>query len=135
MTLSKNSDLAIARGPATHHRAHRIHTLSAGNQTMKRISNLALLALLPATAVAQRPDPKMEWEEFLTENGRGSWSVMWNPATGTPDAIYGKGLATGDVNAPTSSSATGTLTYVHALEQTSPSKLTASNAGVVLWGK
>jgi hypothetical protein len=38
----------------------------------------------------------MEWEEFLTENGRGSWSVMWNPETGTPDAVYGKGLATGD---------------------------------------
>jgi hypothetical protein len=52
-----------------------------------------------------------------------------------PAALNNSGKLTLMFNAPTSSSATGTLTYVHALEQTSPSTLTASNAGVVLWGK
>jgi hypothetical protein len=62
---------------------------------MKRISTLALLALLPTIAVAQQSDPKMEWNRFLAANGP-AWAVNWNPATGTPDAIYGEGLATGD---------------------------------------
>ena len=31
------------------------------------------------------------WQRFRAENA-GSWYAVWNPATRTPEAIYGEGL-------------------------------------------
>jgi|688.fasta_scaffold662681_1 hypothetical protein len=32
------------------------------------------------------------WQQFLARHG-GSWRVEWNPATSTPKAVWGSGIA------------------------------------------
>lgn len=60
---------------------------------IRRFSALSLslaLGALSATAVAQET-PRDAWQLFVRDHG-ASWTAEWNPATGTPAAIYGRGL-------------------------------------------
>jgi hypothetical protein len=63
-----------------------------------RLSILGASLLLAASVVAQNdvaaasvPDPRAAWQPFLDLAG-GDWVAQWNPATGTPSAIYGTGM-------------------------------------------
>jgi hypothetical protein len=58
-----------------------------------RILSVPIAALLLTSfAVAQgTPDATRAWQQFLQQHG-AAWTAHWNPATGTPTAIYGEGL-------------------------------------------
>ncbi|MCA8957877.1 MAG: hypothetical protein KDC87_17505, partial [Planctomycetes bacterium] len=58
---------------------------------MKTLSTFSLALVLPAVATAQQQDPQAAWAAFTAKNGT-DWQVVWNPATGTPKAIFGPGL-------------------------------------------
>ncbi|MHC4898906.1 MAG: gluzincin family metallopeptidase [Planctomycetota bacterium] len=54
--------------------------------------------LLAPSVVAQQTDPAdprgitTAWQEFLQQQAPRRWTGEWNPAAGTPSAIYGAGL-------------------------------------------
>jgi hypothetical protein len=61
----------------------------------------AFLCAVPAIAQKQATESDYRqsawlqsepWQQFLARQG-GSWRVEWNPATSTPKAIWGSGLA------------------------------------------
>ena len=63
---------------------------------MSSMRILPLFLLLPAAVVAQdNADVPKAWREFQVANG-AAWTAEWNPATGTPEAIYGQGLKVAD---------------------------------------
>ncbi len=47
--------------------------------------------LLISTACFAQTRPREAWSHFVHDHG-SSWLVDWNPATGTPNAIFGPGL-------------------------------------------
>ena len=63
---------------------------------MRRLALAASFAASLSTVSAQDPsddqNPKAALAAFRAEQG-GNWVVQWHPATGTPSAIYGTGLA------------------------------------------
>ena len=61
---------------------------------MKFIPSLILASSLPSLALAQQIEPPTAWQAFESQNGQ-NWTTEWNPATGTPSAIYGPGLRLG----------------------------------------
>lgn len=63
-----------------------------------RFASVLLIAILTASAAAQervdptaRPSPRALFADFAAAN-QGAWQVDWNPATGTPEAVFGRGL-------------------------------------------
>jgi hypothetical protein len=61
---------------------------------MKVVSTLAVVLSLQAALISQHLEPTQAWSQFQT--GQGSeWTAEWNPATGTPKAVYGPGLKLG----------------------------------------
>ena len=78
----------LARSPL--HSAHPA-ALAISYNTMKLITPVLLALSLPSLGLAQQLDPQNAWDQFQVTNG-SDWRVQWNPATGTPKAIYGPGL-------------------------------------------
>ncbi|MBL8900449.1 MAG: PepSY domain-containing protein [Planctomycetes bacterium] len=61
------------------------------------VSSALLVFGLATAALAQRPvgepgDPLLAWSAFEAQHGAGMFQSEINPATGTPEAIYGEGL-------------------------------------------
>jgi hypothetical protein len=60
---------------------------------MKSALPLSLLTLLAPLAFAQESTgPARAWDRFVAEQAPAVFHAAWNPATGTPHAIYGDGL-------------------------------------------
>ena len=61
---------------------------------MKTTISIAVALSLQASLVSQQIDPPTAWQAFEEQLG-SDWTSQWNPATGTPKAIYGPGLKLG----------------------------------------
>ena len=53
--------------------------------------SLSLALCAAPTSAQQQPGVRDAWQQFLRDHGPG-WAVEWNPATGTPCAVFGTGL-------------------------------------------
>ena len=60
---------------------------------MKVLLSAAVSLALPALSFAQDapPQEQQNWQAFQKAHG-AEWIAQWNPATGTPSAVYGPGL-------------------------------------------